>query len=281
LAWRRSRPEVVTLVVAVLFIAAQVRHGPESQVASGVLFATIYSLGARGRDRRLATRIRVGVIAVMFSWLGIGIWLQLAPAHGPARPGAAGPFPPLVAILLSSFLLNVLFFGYAYFFGDTAWTSARRRHELEVQAEALRRSQAVVAEQAVVGERVRIARELHDVVAHHVSVMGVQAGACRRVLDRDPDQARVAGGDRGDGAHRRGRAAPDARRAPGCRRYRAGRARPGRRAPAPVSPGAGLGLIGMRERVAAHDGTLEAGPRTGGGFRVRARFPLASPVVAA
>ncbi|MGW1449915.1 sensor histidine kinase, partial [Micromonospora sp. NPDC002411] len=38
----------------------------------------------------------------------------------------------------------------------------------------------------------------------------------------------------------------------------------------------GLGLIGMRERVTAHDGDLEAGPRAGGGWRVRARFPLAS-----
>jgi signal transduction histidine kinase len=42
----------------------------------------------------------------------------------------------------------------------------------------------------------------------------------------------------------------------------------------------GMGLIGMRERVAAHDGELEVGPRGGGGFRVRARFPLAPAPVA-
>ena len=48
------------------------------------------------------------------------------------------------------------------------------------------------ARRAVFEERVRIARELHDVVAHHVSMMGVQAGAGRVVIDRDPQKAKEA-----------------------------------------------------------------------------------------
>jgi signal transduction histidine kinase len=61
-----------------------------------------------------------------------------------------------------------------------------------VQGQDLRRSQAENARQAVIAERVRIARDLHDVIAHHVSVMGVQASAARRVLHTDPGVASEA-----------------------------------------------------------------------------------------
>jgi signal transduction histidine kinase len=66
---------------------------------------------------------------------------------------------------------------------------AEAAEERAIQAE---REREESARRAVFEERVRIARELHDVVAHHVSMMGVQAGAARIVIDRDPDKARVA-----------------------------------------------------------------------------------------
>lgn len=61
-------------------------------------------------------------------------------------------------------------------------------------SEHLRREQAERARQEVVAERVRIARELHDIVAHHMSVISVHAGMAGYVFDAEPDTARKAVG---------------------------------------------------------------------------------------
>ena len=60
------------------------------------------------------------------------------------------------------------------------WSLRRRRDRVEREA------------RAVLEQRLEIARELHDVVAHHVSVIGIQAAAARRTIDRSPAEAAAA-----------------------------------------------------------------------------------------
>ncbi|MGP8303284.1 sensor histidine kinase [Streptomyces inhibens] len=201
-------------------------------------------------------------------------------------------------------------------------------------------------------ERLRIARELHDVLAHSISVINVQAGVGLALLDSDPEQARTAlttikgaskealgevrqvldtlrtpgdaprspapGLDRlpelteqaksagltvdvtTEGApaalspgtdlaafrivqealtnivrHSGSRAARVLLHyAPGALEIRVDDDGPATSGPGEPA-GGGNGLVGMRERAAGLGGTIEAGPRPDGGFRVRARIPLA------
>ena len=80
----------------------------------------------------------------------------------------------------------------AWFVGDSV--AARRRYlaGLAEQAERERAAEALRARQEVRDERVRIAHELHDVVAHALAVITVQAGVGRRLADRRPDEANAA-----------------------------------------------------------------------------------------
>jgi signal transduction histidine kinase len=74
------------------------------------------------------------------------------------------------------------------------WARERRAYLGSVEDRAARaeREREVRAQRAVSEERERIARELHDVVTHHVSVIVIQAGAARRALERRPDDVREA-----------------------------------------------------------------------------------------
>ena len=76
-----------------------------------------------------------------------------------------------------------------------AFALQRRAHRtatLEDQAARLEREQLERARDAVIAERSRIARDLHDVIAHSVAVMTVQAGAARLLLPQEPERARDA-----------------------------------------------------------------------------------------
>ncbi len=72
------------------------------------------------------------------------------------------------------------------------WAFGVDRRRLAVLSARLRAEQDIHAQQAVTEERVRIARELHDIVAHHMSVVSVQAGLARYVFASDPAVSRAA-----------------------------------------------------------------------------------------
>jgi signal transduction histidine kinase len=193
LALRRLQPEAVTLLIGATFIVGTYQFVPEVLFSNIAMFIAMYSLGAWGRNRMRANIVRGIIVVGMFAWLfsallqASGFYSLNASIFENAPDDAWIPAP--VASGLISIITNLLYFGGAWYFGDRAWASARDRCALEVRTAELATERERVAEQAVTLERVRIARELHDVVAHHVSVMGVHAGAARRVLARDADKA--------------------------------------------------------------------------------------------
>ncbi|WKK72932.1 sensor histidine kinase [Rathayibacter oskolensis] len=189
LALRRRFPATVALLLAVVYTLGLVLQVPESLFNQICLFLAIYTVGAWGRDRRVALLVRVLIAVAMLGWLVTslvtGDWM------GRALPStdSAGLLSPYMAESALALLVNLLYFGSAYVFGEASWQSARRLEALESRTAELDDERERSSRQAVTSERLRIARELHDVVAHHVSVMGVQAGAARRVLARDPEKA--------------------------------------------------------------------------------------------
>jgi signal transduction histidine kinase len=191
LAARRRHPEIVVAVVALVFFAGVTFRIPDLYVGNVSIFIAMYTVGAWVDDRRRAMWVRAAVIVGMFVWLLVTMFQA---AIDPSDDGLsqAGLFSPFAAMMLIQLLLNAAFFGGAYYMGDRAYGAAMERAALEQRTRELEREREVTAAQAVALDRVRIARELHDVVAHHVSAMGVQAGAARAVLERDPDAARTA-----------------------------------------------------------------------------------------
>ena len=191
LAVRRRFPDVVVVAIAVVFFVGVTLRIPDLYVSNIAMFIAMYTVGAWVDDRRRAMWVRVGVIVAMFVWLIVTMFQS---AIDPSDDGLsqAGVFSPFAAMLLLQLLVNAGFFGGAYYMGDRAYAAAMSRAALEQRTRELEREREVTAAQAVALDRVRIARELHDVVAHHVSAMGVQAGAARAVLQRDPDAARTA-----------------------------------------------------------------------------------------
>ncbi len=88
--------------------------------------------------------------------------------------------------------LNYVVFGTAWILGDSVRTHRAYAAELEDRAASAERRREEDANRAAAEERVRMARELHDVVAHHVSLIAVQSEAAQVLLPKDPGRAAEA-----------------------------------------------------------------------------------------
>lgn len=191
LALRRRFPEIVAVIVALVYFIGISARIPEVTVGNIAVFISMYTVGAWVNHRRRAMTVRVAIIIGMFLWLTVTTF-QSAVDPEDDTLSREGLLSPWLSLMLIQFLVNIAFFGGAYYMGDRAYAAAIERRVLTFRTLELERERERTAAQAVALDRVRIARELHDVVAHHVSAMGVQAGAARAVLDRDPDAARGA-----------------------------------------------------------------------------------------
>ncbi|MFJ6730140.1 sensor histidine kinase [Streptomyces sp. NPDC091281] len=335
----RRRPRTAVAVTTACVIAVGALHGsPDadfSPLAACTTLAALYSLALR-TDRRTAVVHTAAAAAALL--VASVVW------GGGGAGGDAGGFllrPEQVGLL-----------GFVLLSAAVA-DSARNRRDyvaaVEARAELAERTREDEARLRVSEERMRIARDLHDVVAHHIALARIQAGTARYLLRERPDRAAQVIGHLDDttaAAMREIRATvrllrraddPDEplRPAPCLAALpalltafghagltvsldRRGTARPlppgveltayrvvqealtnvskhaGTASAAvrvhyggrlltltvtddgggpPRSPGAGYGLIGMRERARSAGGRPRAGPRPGGGFEVHLELP--------
>lgn len=326
LLWRQRHPVLVafgTTACVTVYLGAGYPYGPVFLLVALACFSAIVA------GRRWAAWAAAGML-----WAGhllIGHWLY---AYLP--PSGDGPAPWAQEGIVAAWVLAVMAIAELARVRREQWEHAR----VEREKAARRRADE---------ERLRIARELHDVLAHSISVINVQAGVGLALLDTDPEQARTAlttiksaskealGEVRQvlDTLRTPGEAprapAPGLDRLPELVDQAAGAGltvdvtTEGPRAALPPGAdlaafrivqealtnvvrhsgsrharvqlsygdgtmtltvddegpathadagGSGNGLAGMRERAAALGGTIEAGPRPDGGFRVVARLPF-------
>jgi signal transduction histidine kinase len=167
-AWRRSQPILGAVALAgggiVEAAAGQTLHSAVAPVVAMLLVS--WSIGAHEPRARAVLGL---VVLVCCVWVAMGIDVLRGTDH------YMGTDFPWIGMLLAAPGVAGIVFG----------ARTRTLHEAEARAERLE----LERREAVADERARMARELHDVIAHSVSVMTVQAGAAEEMLKVDPARA--------------------------------------------------------------------------------------------
>ena len=123
---RRRWPGPVAVAVCVAYFLAISFQVPEIYVGNIAMFVSLYTVGAWMNNRRAAMIVRVSIIVGMFVWLIITMYRQAIEEADKAEV-AAGLLSPYLAFMLIQLLLNVLYFGGAYYFGERSWHAAQER----------------------------------------------------------------------------------------------------------------------------------------------------------
>jgi signal transduction histidine kinase len=165
LVWRRRSPVLVLAVVTSSLFAYSMLGYFRSFASFGFLIA-LYTVAAhRERPVSIPAGIACGVVVLMILSLG----------HEEIEPDT---------VVVECFIVAA-----AWFIGDGYRIRRGQYRQLEERAARLERAGEEIARHAVLEERRVIARELHDVVAHNVSVIVAEAGAAQRISDSHPQEA--------------------------------------------------------------------------------------------
>ena len=209
-SWLHRHPWLVDLSIVglllIIEIGAAVEHAHHQAAAVVLSVAEVAPLVVR---RRYPVAVVVAVTAVSLAMIALGVWevpLPLAVAlytlsslrerRADRAIGIAAIGAIAIAVLAVGKLgfgagaARVVFLVAAALLGDSIGSRRAYVREIEEKADRLERERESESRRAAAEEQARIARELHDIVAHALSVIVVQSGAADDAFERDPARAR-------------------------------------------------------------------------------------------